>query len=267
VVTTASETCSDPSNSIYDDVFGFLAGPPGILHVYLDYAILSLSTSLPDQRIPCDVMTLKAPTSGIAAAIGKHFGWEPKRSSLSLHIKNTAPAAFSRPGDLTRDFWAWAELPPDGQISRTSSFGSSSTHLPSPLISTNSDEKIMSLYYAEDEEDGSDEADDEALVMIFQWHDHAAADRFKHPLQKSYGPNGEAVRNDLWDEHVARPVRHFQSYGAKLETYKLELRAVEPRLQSRMRSGSKAVGRERSGSKRLSLMALGLGKKVSGMWR
>jgi hypothetical protein len=125
----------------------------------------------------------------------------------------------------------------------------------------------MSLYYAEDEKGGFHDADAEALVMVFQWHDHAAADRFKHPLQKSYGPNGEAVRNDLWDEHVARPVRHFQSHGAKLETYKLELRAVEPRLQSRTRSGSTAVGRERSGSKRLSLMALGLGEKVSGMWR
>jgi hypothetical protein len=236
-------------------------------HVYLDYSVLSLSVSSSDQRIPCDIMTLKAPTSGIAAAIGKHFGWEPKRSSLSLHLQNTAPAAFSRPGDLTRDFWAWAELSHNGQISRSDSFGSSSTHLPSPLISTNSDEKNMSLYYAEDEEDDSDEAEDEALVMIFQWHDHTAADRFKHPLQKSYGPNGEAVRNDLWDEHVARPVRHFQSHGAKLETYKLELRAVEPRLQSRVRSGSKAVDRERSGTKRLSLMALGLGEKVSGMWR
>lgn len=267
VVTTASETCSDPTNAVYNDVFSYLARPPSIQHVYLDYSILSLSASSSDQRIPCDIMTLKAPTSGIAAAIGKHFGWEPKRSSLSLHLQNTASAAFSRPGDLTRDFWAWAELPHDGRISRSSSLGSSSTHLPSPLISTNSDEKNMSLYYTEDEEVVIDEADEEALVMIFQWHDHAAADRFKHPLQKSYGPNGEAVRNDLWDEHIARPVRHFQSHGAKLETYKLELRAVEPRLQSRIRSGSRAVGRERSGSKRLSLMALGLGEKVSGMWR
>ena len=267
VVTTASETCSESSNSIYDDISSFLARPPAIKHVYLDYSILSLSTSSPDQRIPCDIMILKAPTSGIAAAIGKHFGWEPKRSSLSLHLQNTAPAAFSRPGDLTRDFWAWAELSHDGRILRSSSFGSSSTHLPSPLVSTNSDEKNMSLYYAEDVEVGFDDADEEALVMIFQWHDHAAADRFKHPLQKSYGPNGEAVRNDLWDEHVARPVRHFQSHGAKLETYKLELRTVERRLQTRVRTGSTAVGREKSGSKRLSLMALGLGEKVSGMWR
>jgi hypothetical protein len=267
IVTTASETCSDYTNSIYDDVSSFLARLPRIQHVYLDYSILSLSSPSPEQRIPCEMMILKAPTSGIAAAIGKHFGWEPKRSSLSTHLQNTAPAAFSRPGDLTRDFWAWAELPHDGRISRSSSLGSSSTHLPSPLVSTNSDEKNMSLYYAEDGDSDFDEADEEALVMIFQWHDHAAADRFKHPLQKSYGPNGEAVRNDMWDEHVARPLRHFQSHGAKLQTHKLELRAVEPRLQTRMRSGSKAAGRERSGSKRLSLMALGLGEKVSGMWR
>lgn len=224
-----------------------------------------------DQRITCEIMALKAPTSGIAASIGKHFGWEPKRSSLSTQMQNTAPAAFSRPGDLIRDFWAWAELPNDGRISRSSSFGSSSTHLPAPLMSTNSDEKNMSLYFAEDQgeedEQGFSEAEEEALVMIFQWHDHAAADRFKHPLQKSFGPNGEAVRSDLWDENVARPLRHFTSQGARLNIYKLELRAVEPRIQTRMRAGSKTVGRERSGSKRLSLMALGLGEKVSGIWR
>jgi hypothetical protein len=34
VITTASETCSDPSNSIYNDVFDFLACPPGMHHVY-----------------------------------------------------------------------------------------------------------------------------------------------------------------------------------------------------------------------------------------
>lgn len=266
VVTTASETCSNSANLIYNDIYEFLARPPSIQHVYLDYSVLSLSPSL-EQRIPCDLMTLRAPTSGIAAAIGKHFGWEPKRSSLSSHLQNTAPVAFSRPGDLIRDFWAWAELPHDGQVSRSSSLGSSSTHLPTMLKNTNSDEKNMSLYYAEDEDEEIDEVDEEALVMIFHWHDHEAADRFKHPLQKSYGPNGEAVRNNLWDEHVARPVRHFQSHGAKLETYRLELRGVEPRLQTRMQSGSKTAGRERSGSRRLSLMALGLGEKVSGIWR
>lgn len=267
IVTTASETCSNTKCPIYDDVFTFLARPASIQHVYLDYSVLSLAASSSGQNIPCDIMALKAPTSGVAAAIGKHFGWEPKRSSLSLQMQNTAPAAFSRPGDLIRDFWAWAELPKDGRISRSSSLGSSSTHLLAPLVSTNSDEKNMSLYFAGEDQEDIDEPEEEALVMIFQWHDHTAADRFKHPLQKSCGPNGEAVRSNLWDEHVARPVRHFQSHGAKLETYKLELRAVEPRMQTTTPAVSKAVGRERSGSKRLSMMALGLGEKVSGIWR
>lgn len=267
IVTTATETCSHATSPIYDDILAYLVRPPSIQHVYLDYSVLSLAASSPEQRIPCEIMALKAPNSGVAAAIGKHFGWEPKRSSLSSQLQNTAPAAFSRPGDLTRDFWAWAELAHDGSMSRSSSLGSSSTHLPAPLVSTNSDEKNMSLYFADEDEEDSTEADDEALIMIFQWHDHVAADRFKHPLQMSYGPNGEAVRSELWDEHVARPVRHFQSHGAKLDKYKLELRAVEPRMQARVRSGSKAAGRERSGSKRLSMMALGLGEKVSGIWR
>ncbi|KAJ4317572.1 hypothetical protein N0V94_004865 [Neodidymelliopsis sp. IMI 364377] len=103
-------------------------------------------------------------------------------------------------------------------------------------MSTNSDEKNMSLYFAEDEDEDFHDTDNESLVMVFQWHDHAAADRFKHPLQKSYGPNGESVRSDLWDEHVARPVRHFQGLGANVEIYKLELRAIEPRIQTRITS-------------------------------
>ncbi|KAF1928726.1 uncharacterized protein M421DRAFT_391606 [Didymella exigua CBS 183.55] len=76
VVTTASETCSNSANLIYNDIFGFLTRPPSIQHVYLDYSILSLASSSLEQRILCDLMTLRAPTSGIAAAIGKHFGWE-----------------------------------------------------------------------------------------------------------------------------------------------------------------------------------------------
>lgn len=271
IVTTESDACSDVTSSVYKEIFTFLAHRPSIQHVYLDYSVLSLAATSSDQRIPCEVMALKAPNSAIAAVIGKHFGWEPKRSSLSTHMQTTAPAAFSRPGDLTRDFWAWAELPHDDKISQSSSPGSSSTHLPSPLVSTNSDEKNMALYFVEDDDYEAEmvinEAEEEALVMIFQWHDHVAADRFKHPLQKSYGPNGEAVRSDMWDEQVARPLRHFQSQGARLETYKLELRAVKPRERTRMRAGSKVAGRERSGSKRLSMLAMGLGEKVSGIWR
>lgn len=266
VVTTASDTCSDATRPIYNDVFAFLAHPPSIQHVYLDYSVVSLATSSSEQRIPCEIMALKAPTSALAAAIGKHFGWEPKRSSLCAQMQRLAPAAFSRPGDLIKDFWAWAELPHDGRISRSSSNGSSSTHLPLPLVSTNSDEKNMSLYFAgdhdHDSEDCISEADEEALVMIFQWHDYVAADRFKHPSQKSFGPNGEPVGSDLWDEHIARPLRQFQDHGARLDTYKLELRAVAPRIQR-----AKEAGRERSSSKRLSMMAVGLGEKVSGIWR
>lgn len=267
IITTASETCSQATSPIYDEISACLLGLPSIQHVYLDYSVVSLATTSPVHRIPCDIVALKAPTSGIAAAIGKHFGWEPKRSSLSSQMQHKASAAFSHPGDLIKDFWAWAELPHDRSISRSSSLGSSSTHPPPPLMSTNSDEKNMSLYFSDDEDEYWHETDDETLVMIFQWHDLAAADRFKHPLQKSYGPNGEAVRNDLWDEHVARPVRHFQGLGSKVDLYKLELRAVEPRMQSSVRASSKLAGRDRSGSKRLSLMALGLGERVSGIWR
>ncbi|UPX16807.1 uncharacterized protein EKO05_0007192 [Ascochyta rabiei] len=210
VITTASETCSHATSPIYNEILTCLVCQPSIHHIYLDYSILSLAASSSEQMIPCEIMALKAPTSGIAAAIGKHFGWEPKRSSLSSHMQITASAAFSRPGDLIKDFWAWAELPHDGSVSRSSSLGSSSTHLPPTLMSTNSDEKNMSLYFPEDEDEDWHKTDDESLIMIFQWHDHAAADRFKHPLQKSYGPNGEAVRSELWDEQVAHPVRHFQ---------------------------------------------------------
>lgn len=264
VVTTASETCSSSTSPIYKDVLALLMRPPSIQHVYLDYSVVCLAASSPKERIPCEIMALKAPTPGIAAAIGKHFGWEPMRSSLSSQMQNTAPAAFSRPGDLIRDFWAWAELPYGGSLSHSNSLGSSSIRLPPQLVSTNSEEKNMSLYFS-GEEEKEYEADDESLVMIFQWHDHAAANRFKHPLRRSDGPNGEAVRSDLWDEHVAHPVRQFQGLGAKFETYKLELRAVEPRIQPRMRIRSEVGGRERSGSKRLSIF--GLGEKVSGIWR
>lgn len=148
----------------------------------------------------------------------------------------------------------------------TSSMGSSSTHLPPPFVSTNSHEKNMSLDFPERDANDLHETEDEALVMKFQWHDHAAADRFKHPLQKSHGPNGECVRNDSWEEHVACPLRHFQGHGAKHDIHKLELRGVEPRNQSRLWASSKVGGRESSGSKRLSMMALGLGGKVSGIW-
>jgi hypothetical protein len=244
-----------------------------VKHAYLDYSVLSLATSSTDDRIAIDIMQLQAPNPGIAAAIGKKFGWDPKRSSLSLQMANRASAAFSRPGDLIRDFWAWAELPQGAPMSPStmgSSFASSHESLPkpSPLRSWNSDEKNMSLPFPEEEDiDQEETLDDETLIMIFQWSSRTDAERFKHPLQSSYGPNGEGICKDLWDMQVAHPVRQLQGLGAKTETYKLELRTVEPRLSTVIRTEESTSGRVRSGGKRLSVMASGFGEKVSGLWK
>jgi hypothetical protein len=115
----------------------------------------------------------------------------------------------------------------------------------------------MSLFYAEEEERRNME--DETLVMIFQWNSHADADRFKHPLQNSCGQDGQEVSRDLWDRHVAHPLRQARRIGAKADMFKLELRGVEPRM-------GKAAARDRSGSRRFSAMASGFGEKVSGLW-
>lgn len=171
-----------------------------------------------------------------------------------------APAAFSRPGDLIRDFWAWAELHSGDPVSPSSSHGSE--YETSVLRSTNSEEKNMSLFYPEDDAYSQGRNDDEALVMLFQWSSHADAERFKHPLQNSFGQNGQDVSADLWDRHVAHPVRQLEGIGAKAEKYKLELRGVEERIET-----SKSATRERSGSRRLSVMATGFGERVSGFWR
>lgn len=259
IFTTASETCRDSTSVVFATVLKHLSSPPSVQHVYLDYSVVSLAASSPDERIACDVVVLRAPNPGVASAIGKHFGWDPKRSSLSAQLGSRGPAAISAPGDLVHDFWAWAELHPGAPTSPSSSIGSGYESVDSrpTLMSTNSDEKNMSLFYAEDEERRNME--DETLVMIFQWISHTDADRFKHPLQKSYGHNGQDVSNDLWDRHVAHPLRQAISIGAKADIFKLELRGVEPRM-------GKAAARERSGSRRFSTMASGFGEKVSGLW-
>ncbi|KAF2872332.1 hypothetical protein BDV95DRAFT_593727 [Massariosphaeria phaeospora] len=262
VLTTASETCGSNTSPVFEPVLKHLTTPPTVQHVYLDYSILSLAASSPEEKIACDIIVLNAPNPGVAGAIGKCFGWDPKRSSLSTQMELGAPAAFSRPGDLIRDFWAWAELHLGDTISPSSSMGSvhDSADFKQALKSTNSDEKNMSLPCAEDE--GKRNADDETLVMLFQWSSHADAERFKHPLQKSYGQNGQTVNTDLWDRHVGHPVRQLQGVGAGVQMFKLELRGVEERMDS-----GKATVRDRSGSRRLSVMATGLGERVSGLWR
>jgi hypothetical protein len=252
VVTTASETCFDATLPIYTVISGYLATPPRIQHVYLDHSAVSLAAPSKETKA-CDILTLTAPNLSVAAEIGNRFGWDPERYSLSSHMESNTPAAFfHQPGDLIRDFRAWSERPLHTS-SRSNSLGSSSYRT---LHSTNSDEKILSP----DEIDEAPVAQ-ETLVMVFRWHDHASADRFKHPLLKSYGPNREDIQRDLWAESVAQPVRTVQDLGAEVQAYKLELRAVGPRVEalSRARADSK--------SKRLSLLASELGGRVSGLWR
>lgn len=274
IISTARNTCSSTTSPVFDSIVECLAEPLIVQHIYMDYSILSLAASS-GQRVACDMIQLQAPNAAVAAAMGKHFGWDPKRSSLALHMSGCPSAAFSRPGDLVKDFWAWAELrheDPTSPCTNASSFASSSESLSRPsarLVSWNSEEKNMSLPFPEDEEDGGGHArdlDDETLVMIFQWNSHEAADRFKHPLQASFGQNDEPVSKDLWDRHVAHPLRQLQGLGAKVVSHKLELRAVEPRLDSVSHSPPKA-GRVRSGSKRLSVIASGLTEKMSGLWK
>jgi hypothetical protein len=272
IVSTARESCSGAASPVFDSLLQYLVKPPSVQHIYLDYSVLSLAASSSDQHVPVDITQLQATNPGIAAGIGKHFGWDPKRSSLSLQMSSCASAGFSRPGDLIKDFWAWVELPsgdPTSPSTNSSSFTSSHESLPRPLQlrSLNSDEKNMSLPFpSEDDIDEQQQQaqDDETLVMIFQWSSHTAADRFKHPLQPSYGQNGQKIRQDLWDTQVAHPVRQLQGLGVRVVTYKLELRAVEPRQAVAV---ERTTGKVRSGSKRLSLMASGLSEKVTGLWR
>jgi hypothetical protein len=261
IVTTAHETCSSATSPVFGPLLRHLATPPSVQHVFLDLSIVSLAASSPDSRIACDTIVLRAPNPSVASVIGKRFGWDPKRSSLSAQMAVNAPGSFSRPGDLIRDFWTWAELQLGAPSSRSSSFGSGydSAEARPNLINTNADEKNMSLFFAEDEEPQNME--DETLVMIFQWSSHADGDRFKHPLQKSYGQNGTEIAGDMWDRHVAHPVRQLQAIGAGVDMLRLELRGVGPRL-----GNGQSTGRDRSGSRRFSTMASGLGERVGGFW-
>ncbi|KAF2709373.1 hypothetical protein K504DRAFT_378391 [Pleomassaria siparia CBS 279.74] len=268
ILTTASETCANSTSSVFAPVVGYLNTAPSVTHMFLDYAVLTLAPTTPDQKIACDIITVQAPNPGVAGAIGKRFGWDPKHSSLLKQLQVCAPAAFSRPGDLIRDFWAWAELRDVGDPrtpSRSNSLGSENEGV---LFSTNSDEKNMAMFFPEDEEDHERRRapnDDETLVMIFQWNCHEAGDRFKHPMRISYGQNSQEVGSDLYDRQVAHPVRQLEGVGAQVDTLKLELRGVGERILAPGKSGDGAA-RERSGSRTLGVMT-GLGERVSGFWR
>jgi hypothetical protein len=258
IVTTASDSCFDATLPIYADISRYLAEPPSIQHIYVDHSAVGLGVSDPNATKACDIFTLKAPTLSVASEIGNTFGWDPERYSLSSRIESNTPSTFLHlPGDLIRDFRAWSErsLRPS---SRSNSLGSSSYRT---LHSTNSDEQIASP----DEPLDQTSSTQETLVMVFSWHDHTSADRFKHPLLKSYGPNREDIQRGLWEETVAQPVRAMEELGAEVHAYKLELRAVEPRGEAPPRA------RADSKTKRLGLLASELGGRVSGrvsgLWR
>ncbi|KAF1849821.1 uncharacterized protein K460DRAFT_360669 [Cucurbitaria berberidis CBS 394.84] len=264
IVTTTSDVCSTATSPIFNAVREHLSRPPSVQHVYLDLAVLSLAAASPEQRVSCDIITLQAPSPTVASAIGKHFGWDPKRSCLSSRLQRPT-VAFSRPGDLIRDFWAWAEVSPSGSRSPSTSIGSSSFSSPS-LMSLHSDHYNMSCSTPENGEQLED-VDKETLITIFQWTSRADADRFKDHSQKSYGPNGEEVRRDLWDTEFAHPLAHLQRLGAKVDTYKLELRAVEPRFRNGVDASPQKDVREKRRSKRLSVIAFEFGERVSGLWK
>ncbi|KAF2035501.1 hypothetical protein EK21DRAFT_53985 [Setomelanomma holmii] len=273
IISTAKEACSSSMSPVYDAVRQYLTTPPSIQHIFLDYSVLTLAAPSPDQRHACDIYQLQAPNLGVAGVIANRFGRDPKQSSLTLQMANCASAAFSHPGDLVKELWAWAELQDEDSMPASaagSTFTASHESLPdtSSLESWNSDEKNMSRPVPDDDYDDRPPAyNDGTLIMIFKWSSHANADRFKHPLQASYGPNNREVRNDLWDTSVANPIRQLQGLGARTETYKLELRAVEPRTELSTRAEEPIADRVRRGSKRLSVMASGLGEKVSGLWK
>lgn len=263
ILTTSTETCSEGTSPIFGPLLRHLKEPPSVQHVMLDYGIVSVGSPEADKKTPCDLIFLKAPDARVAGAIGKRFGWVSKKSSLSSQTDVKAGAAFSRPGDLIRDFWGWSELPRPPLSPSISHHSHGSYESAQVLRSTNTDEKNMALDFPEDEDDAGNR-DDEGLVMLFQWSSHTDGDRFKHPLQQSVGPNGEDVSPDLWDRHIANPVRQLQSVGAKVERYKLELRGVDDKLEV---DNNGAGARERSGSRRLSTMATEFSDRLSGLWR
>lgn len=268
IITTVRGACDAASSQIFDDIREHLASPPKIQHMHLDLAVMSLATSYTTERIACDIVQLHGSSTDAAIAVGRQFGWDPKRSSLTSKLESHTSAAFSRPGDLVQEFRAWAEL--KRPRSRSSSISTGTRTLKSPsLVSLGPDEdERRQATHPTPEGQDLEEQDRETLIMVFQWSSHVDGARFKDPIQKSYGPNGGEVRRDLWDREVAHPIAHLQRLGVRMDTYKLELRAVEPRLGY---NGTVPVpertGRQRSRSKRLSIIASELGGRVVKLWK
>lgn len=269
VITTVRKACDAATSPMFDDIMEHLANPPDIQHIYLDLAVISLASSSSEDRIACDIVQLHGHNPGASIAIGRQFGWDPKRSSITSKFQSHTSAAFSRPGDLVREFRAWAEVSlPD---SRSSSISTGSRTLNSPsLVSLSQDEDgrhyIINPHLDGDQHLG--DRDRESLIMIFQWTSHVDGDRFKNSNEKSYGPNSGEVRRDLWDKEVALPIANLQGLGVGVDIYKLELRTVEPRLAyDGTVANQKDNRREKRQSKRLSIIASELGGRIIKLWK
>lgn len=255
IVTTVRGVCDHWSSPIFEGILRQCREAPKVRHMYIDMAVTSLAAASPEDRIPCDIIQLRTSAPDVAATMGKMFGWEPQHYSMSRKLQKNTSAAFSHPGDLIRDFWAWAEVPSTIPESPTSSASSAVHSLASRSSLTLADQQLKRAH------------DEETLVMVFQWSSRANADRFKDIYKKSYGPNGEEVQMDLWKWHVLNPISQLERLDVQREILELELRAVEPRLCVNGEAGKlELVASEGRRSKRLSVIVSGLGDKVSGWW-
>ncbi len=269
IITTIQHVCDDATSSIFNVVKEQLANPPEILHATLDIDALSLAPSSPEQRIACDIIQLQSNKPLVTRSIGRQFGWNPKRSSLLPKVENGTSSNLGHPGDLIKDFRVWAEKTHEEPRKLSTSAGSSALSS-SSLVSLDSDrgDQQTSISLPGDKLQLCNPDHEETLLMIFQWSSHANGNRFKDQSQSSYGPNEAVVSSSLWEREVAIPIGQLQQKGAKVETYSLELRSVEPRLRDQSNGEMIDVPVVTGGRRRrLTNMATDLGEKVSRLWK
>lgn len=257
ILTTAAEEVITADSPIFTPLTKFLAKPPSLSSFKFDHSIVSLAANSPRPSIALDIILLHAPTSSVAVEVGKKFGWDPKRSSLVDVINQTEPGTnFPRLGDLVRDFFAWADW--------TSEEASSSNSAKADTKSGDPSAKGLTLNDA-NSHDKKAEIEQETLLMMFQWSSISNGDRFKNPDLKSQGANGREIPEDFWNQRIAHPVKELQDIGARVETFRVELRGVE--CVEYVEPVEEKEKRTTRTSRRLSAMASGIGERVSGLWR
>ena len=268
IITTIQHVCDDPASTIFNVVKEELASPPEILHATLSLDAMSLAPSSPEQRIACDIIRLQPVQPGVSILIGEKFGWNPKCSSLFPKVARGTSSNLGRPGDLVKDFRVWTKQ--SHSRSRKSSISTGSGTLScSSLVSLNSNEdELRTSSSLPGDKLQLPHPEEETLLMIFQWSNHANGNRFKDQGKLSYGPNEVAVSSSLWEREVAIPICQLQQQGTMVNTYSLELRTVEPRPRNQidgeiLRSPIETGSRRR----RLTNIATDLGEKVSRLWR